>query len=273
MPVLNAKTLVILGLATLLVPAGLATRQPPAAVHPSVITVTIPAGDFAYRLSGDFRLGTAAVDGPRVLRHAPNAFSVMKKQVSVAEYDLCVADRSCAPRDARAPSGSNMPAVGMSWNDATSYARWLSAKTGVTWRLPTDEEWTRAAGSRAGDDAIAVAAGSFIARQLARYEQEAARARLNDPAPRPLGAFGENEHGVADIAGNVWEWTDTCLTRQSLDADGDLVGEPVVNCGVRVVAGKHRSYMTDFIRDPKSGGCSFGTPPANLGFRLVRDLA
>ena len=27
--------------------------------------------------------------------------------------------------------------------------------------------------------------------------------------------------------------------------------------------------MTDFIRDPRSGGCAAGVPPANLGFRLV----
>ena len=27
--------------------------------------------------------------------------------------------------------------------------------------------------------------------------------------------------------------------------------------------------MTDFIRDPKTGGCAAGVPPANLGFRLV----
>jgi hypothetical protein len=31
--------------------------------------------------------------------------------------------------------------------------------------------------------------------------------------------------------------------------------------------------MTDFIRDPKSGGCSAGVPPTNLGFRLVVEPA
>jgi len=35
------------------------------------------------------------------------------------------------------------------------------------------------------------------------------------------------------------------------------------------VEGAHRAYMTDFIRDPRSGGCAAGVPPANLGFRLV----
>jgi hypothetical protein len=29
--------------------------------------------------------------------------------------------------------------------------------------------------------------------------------------------------------------------------------------------------MPDFIRDARAGGCSVGSPPSNLGFRLVRD--
>jgi len=74
-----------------------------------------------------------------------------------------------------------------------------------------------------------------------------------------------------DLAGNVWEWTDSCFVRTSLDEKKETVTN--VNCGVRVVEGAHRTYMTDFIRDPKSGGCSQGVPPANLGFRLVVELS
>jgi hypothetical protein len=40
---------------------------------------------------------------------------------------------------------------------------------------------------------------------------------------------------------------------------------------VRVVEGAHRSYVSSFIRDARGGGCSTGTPPDNLGFRLVRE--
>jgi hypothetical protein len=40
---------------------------------------------------------------------------------------------------------------------------------------------------------------------------------------------------------------------------------------VHAVEGFHRTYMSNFIRDGKSGGCAVGTPPDNLGFRLVRD--
>jgi hypothetical protein len=39
---------------------------------------------------------------------------------------------------------------------------------------------------------------------------------------------------------------------------------------VDLAAMKHPPrYVTDFIRDPKAGGCAVGVPPDNLGFRLV----
>ena len=43
------------------------------------------------------------------------------------------------------------------------------------------------------------------------------------------------------------------------------------NCGVRVVQDAHRAYMTDYVRDPRTGGCAAGVPPANLGFRIVAE--
>jgi formylglycine-generating enzyme required for sulfatase activity len=70
------------------------------------------------------------------------------------------------------------------------------------------------------------------------------------------------------MAGNVWEWTNTCFLHQILGSAG--AGASIVNCGVRVVEGRHRTYMIDFIRDPRAGGCSVSKPPSNLGFRLVR---
>ena len=44
--------------------------------------------------------------------------------------------------------------VKVSWRDASAYASWLSRKTGRTYRLPTDEEWVFAAGSRFTDDSL-----------------------------------------------------------------------------------------------------------------------
>ena len=61
------------------------------------------------------------------------------------------------------------------------------------------------------------------------------------------------------------------LRAQRARTTRDEVAATSVNCGVRVVEGQHRAYVTDFIRDARAGGCAAGMPPSNLGFRLVRD--
>jgi formylglycine-generating enzyme required for sulfatase activity len=74
---------------------------------------------------------------------------------------------------------------------------------------------------------------------------------------------------VAVMAGNVWEWTQTCHRRVWVDAAGTILSE-MPACSIRVLDGQHRAPMSVFVRDAKSGGCSVGTPPTNFGFRLVR---
>lgn len=241
-----------------------------AAFHqPEVIR--LDPGIFTYRVAGEFTQTSRPINAPLVSVRIDYPLIMMKTQVSAADFDRCVADGACRSRDA-APKQSDLPAIGVSWQDAATYAKWLSAKTGQRWRLPTDEEWSYAAGSRFKDDAVIAETGAdFSKRWLAKYGQEDRKERTAERTLRPFGAFGANEHGLLDMAGNVWEWTDTCFIRQPLDATGRPEDAPTVNCGVRVVAGEHRSYVSDFIRNPKSGGCSIGTPPTHLGFRLVRE--
>ena len=159
--------------------------------------------------------------------------------------------------------------VGVSWRDATAYAEWMTNKTGVPHRLPTDEEWVFAAGEKASDEALPLADPLDPAQAwIARYDAETNRARPGALDPQPVGTFGRNANGLDDIGGNVWEWTNTCFLRMTLEPAG-ASRVTNTNCGVRVVQGAHRTYMTDFIRDPRTGGCAAGVPPANLGFRLV----
>jgi formylglycine-generating enzyme required for sulfatase activity len=106
---------------------------------------------------------------------------------------------------------------------------------------------------------------------IRRYREEAERKRDRDPEPKPAGFYGPNSNGLFDLAGNVWEWTSTCYFRATLTPDRAGIETIVENCGVHVMEGRHRAYMSNFIRDGKSGGCAVGTPPENLGFRLVRE--
>jgi formylglycine-generating enzyme required for sulfatase activity len=233
--------------------------------------IVVASRDATYRAAGEFTRDGRPVNAPLVNSHFPSGLVVMKTQVSVADYDRCVREGACRAADGRAGRSSDFPVVGVSWEDAGAYARWFSRKSAQKWRLPTDEEWAFFAAERFNDDAIPTGKGDFSERWLAKYDAEASRDVAAERIVRPIGTFGVNQVGLTDLAGNVWEWTDTCFIRQKIDANGLAAGAPTENCGVRVVEGRHRAYVTNFIRDARAGGCAVGVPPSNLGFRLVRN--
>jgi formylglycine-generating enzyme required for sulfatase activity len=235
----------------------------------SVVT-EIAAKSFSYRVAGDYSRDGKPAPAPLREMRLTGSIKIMNRQVTAGEYARCVDDGRC-PRLPLASAMSDRPMVGVSWRDATAYAEWMTSRTGIPHRLPTDEEWVFAAGEKVGDDALPLVDPIDPAQAwIARYEAETSRARPLALDPQPVGTFGRNANGLDDIGGNVWEWTNTCFLRMTLDAAG---AERITNtnCGVRVVQGAHRTYMTDFIRDPRTGGCAAGVPPANLGFRLVVD--
>jgi len=237
---------------------GLRDQQAVVELHP---------GSASYRVNGDFTHAGKQAAAPLVPVSLPRPLAIMKHQVSSADYQRCVDDGACRALDRGVVIAADRPAVQISWHDANGYAAWLSRKTGETWRLPTDEEWAFAAGSKFKDDGVTIDDNDPSKRWIARYEREADRAP-SAPGTRTFGAFGTNENGLQDVGGNVWEWTASCFVRRVLDDAGKVVSESP-NCGVRVVEGQHRAYVTDFIRDAKAGGCAVGIPPDNLGFRLV----
>jgi formylglycine-generating enzyme required for sulfatase activity len=231
--------------------------------------VELAPADFSYRMAGDFSRAGRPVESPRASSRLPARLRIMKRQVTVTEYRSCMEAGAC-PRIVVADARPDLPMVGVSWQDAEAYAAWMRRTTGLNYRLPTDQEWTFAAAESVREELTPLVDPSDPAQAwIARYEAESARAASVASAPQPVGTFGENSNGLLDVGGNVWEWTETCFIRGTFD--GGSLRVTNTNCGVRVVEGAHRAYMTDFIRDPRTGGCAAGVPPANLGFRLVVD--
>lgn len=237
--------------------------------HPVDSTITeIAAKPFQYRLAGDFSRNSKPAEAPLRDARLPASIKIMNRQVTGGEYARCADDGGC-PKLPHDSAMADRPMVGVSWRDATAYAEWITNKTGVLHRLPTDEEWVFAAGEKVRDEALPLVDPVDPAQAwIARYEAEANRARPDTLDPQPVGSFGRNDNGLQDVGGNVWEWTNSCFLRMTLEPTG-ATRVTNTNCGVRVVQGAHRTYMTDFIRDPRTGGCAAGVPPANLGFRLV----
>jgi len=151
--------------------------------------------------------------------------------------------------DARPPAGrAEHPVVLVSHDDALAYAAWLSRKTGLTWRLPSEAEWEKAA---RGSDGRRFPWGD---------EFDAGRLNSHDLGPfdtTPVGGFpdGASPYGLRDAAGQVFEWTATPAGEGRYIVKGGSWDDK--GCGVCRPAARH------------------GRPQALkhilIGFRLVRE--
>ncbi|MFN7225158.1 MAG: SUMF1/EgtB/PvdO family nonheme iron enzyme [Paracoccaceae bacterium] len=255
--------LVAVGTAALFFPDRAVPLKMPETVH-------LPAGRQDYRPAGEFRQGTRVVDAPKQQQDVA-ALDIMKHHVSEAEYVLCMTEGACPP--VRSAGRTDFAQTGINHADASAYAAWFSARTGKHWRLPTDAEWLRAAAERGSADGFSADANGAdpSRRWIASYLREVDLRGEADLVAHPLGHFGENSVGLADLAGNIWEWTESCFQNGTLSPDGASIATQADYCGVRAVQGKHRAFVIDFIRDARSGGCAAGVPPDYLGFRLIRD--
>jgi formylglycine-generating enzyme required for sulfatase activity len=92
------------------------------------------------------------------------------------------------------------PVVGVSWEEARAFCRWLSEISGQTMELPTEAQWEFAARGEEG-------------RRYPWGEEEPDETRAHygktvGAAPLPVGNLpaGRGPFGHLDLAGNVWEW-------------------------------------------------------------------
>ncbi|HSH94217.1 MAG TPA: bifunctional serine/threonine-protein kinase/formylglycine-generating enzyme family protein, partial [Roseimicrobium sp.] len=117
----------------------------------------------------------------------------------------------------------NHPVVNVNWDDAQSFCRWMTEKEsragmipGFEYRLPTDQEWSRAIGID-GETATTPAErerqgnGAYL--WGAQWPPPVAIANLHGLAAfdsfettSPVGSFRPNRYGIFDLVGNAWEW-------------------------------------------------------------------
>ncbi len=104
------------------------------------------------------------------------------------------------------------PALGFGYPTACQYCLWLSKKTGVKYRLATEEEWEYAcrAGSTTpnfwGNDAAqAKEYGWFKDNSVDDTGRE---------TTQPIGKLKPNKFGLYDIVGNIGEWCQKSSTNQ-----------------------------------------------------------
>jgi formylglycine-generating enzyme required for sulfatase activity len=158
------------------VPKATPSRVSPASViSPELVPAKVindGYGDFAYVPAGAFRMGDTGGEGEA--RERPvhlvelDAFYIGRYEITNGDWRRFRDDPAyddpkywpqgrVVPKDqvpywtqvnnhgGGTPDSDTYPVQGVNWDAAVAYCNWLSAKTGRTYRLPTEAEWEKAA--------------------------------------------------------------------------------------------------------------------------------
>jgi formylglycine-generating enzyme required for sulfatase activity len=160
--------------------------------------------------------------------------------------------------------------VGVNWDDAQEFCRWLTEKEiaagklpkTMRYRLPTDEEWSRAVGlegeigatpadkSEKNKVAYPWGVGFPLKRsKFANYSDTTFHEKFpkdgwlqecNDGfvTTSPVGSFPPNPFGLYDMGGNVWQWCEDRIQKESRDRVAR--GASWQHAGRRMLLSSHR---------------------------------
>jgi len=211
--------------------------------------VFVPAGKFVFGekkrepenlCKRDFHIAKRAAE--------TGAFYIDRLEVTNAQYGVFVrATGHRAPRHwdgPEPPAGIlSAPVTFVNCDDAGAYARWAGK------RLPTEQEWEKAARSTDGR--------KFPWGNDKPTTRRAVFFRLWGEAPQPVGQCpdGASPYGCLDMAGNVCEWTSTS----------------VKGTDERIVRGGDWANVPENLRTSRRTAALFDIRSGDLGFRCAAD--
>jgi hypothetical protein len=192
-------------------------------VQPQIRRAGLAGGTYQVTVSNNFtsvQSGTLSIpdNGHEWIAIPGQTFSLSKYETSLSQWKAFVSETGYKASQQWANTvsfadGSPFtqtdfePVVCVSKADAELYCSWLSQKTGRTCRLPSDREWTAAAGST-----LYPWGNTFPPTQDSGNFSPGFHGG-NDPAidgfrfTSPVGSFKPSPLGLYDLGGNVWEWT------------------------------------------------------------------
>jgi len=259
------------------------------AAIPAVINAETPDLDsttgmeFVFIKGGCYEMGDSAGDGDANERPVHtvciNDFSIGKYDITNAQFRKFRPHHDSGKYEGLTLNGDMQPVVNVSWYDAVAFAKWLSEKTGHTYRLPTEAEWEFAA--RAGtktsrfwgndsDEACKYANVADITAKKRWPRWTTFSCEDGYAVSAPVGSFKPNGYGLYDMLGNVWQWTEdvydsaayTKLPKNDPVYEGS--GE------YRVMRGGGWSNGPLGVRSSHRVGLSPAFGHHALGFRLVK---
>jgi formylglycine-generating enzyme required for sulfatase activity len=176
-----------------------------------------------------------------------DAFYIDRSEITNADYKVFVeATQRTHPfhwPEGSLPKGKeNHPVVYVSWFDANDYCSWAGK------RLPTEQEWEKAA---RGEEGLIYPWGNEWSLDKSNNPYK------NSTGTEPVGSYpeGRSPYGLNDISGNVWEWVDSYY----LPHPGNPVTRAEYGEDKRVLKGG--SWF-----DCLSYGCGLSAPTFNRSF-------
>jgi eukaryotic-like serine/threonine-protein kinase len=229
------------------------SNRPQAANLPAVFSdehgrmLLVPAGDFHFGSAADQTLRTVSLP----------AFYIDETEVSNAEYRrFCQATGHALPSSADGDH-PNYPVTNISYDDAVAYANWAGR------RLPTEEEWEKAA---RGTDERAYPWGD------APWSGDMPD-QLQPVTSEPLR---RSPYGAYNMAGNAWEWTATPYTPTAEDNAGMkrlLNGQSFAADWRTIKGGSFAPGSREDFAIAKHRGLPVDARSVWIGFRCVRSPA
>lgn len=244
--------------------------------------------EFIRVKGGCFQMGSVLSERNRDPDEGPvhqvcvDSFYMGKFEVTNGQYRLKVADHDSGAYNNLNVNGDWQPVLNISWLEAASYAAWLSEKTGMKFRLPTEAEWEYAA--RAGTSTARPWGNSPDAACGYANVLDKTSKRINTamtltphncddgfPVTAPVGSKKPNAFGLYDMLGNVWE---PCSDWYRRDYYAFSQGRNPKGAGAgntRVLRGGSWSNEPRKVRVANRGSITPALRDALLGIRLVLD--
>jgi hypothetical protein len=201
------------------------------------------------------------------------SFALGMHEVTFEDWQACIDDRGCAgltPSDSGFGRGKH-PVINVSRAEVQLYLDWLSKRSGQPhpYRLPTETEWDYAA--RDGkpvaliNNADTKTLCAFAHASLPVVAGAAACAEHPLRGTLEVGRLKPNPAGLYDMAGNVWEWVETCF------ADGSPARSAGDPCD-RVLRGGSWHSSLDELKIAARKRAPIALSGRTIGFRVARDV-